>query len=414
MRHVSKGDTTTPQTPPEPRTGYIRAMAFSPNLAQTSPFPMNIEVDKAEGCYIWDTNGKQYLDLISGIAVTNIGHRHPHVIQAIKDQLDRYQHVIPFGEFSQAPQNKLADKLASLLPNSLNCSYFVNSGTEANEAALKLAKRATGRHEVVAMKRSYHGATHGSLSVTGNEIKKQQFRPFIPGTTFIDFNNLAELSQITERTAAVIIEIVQGDAGVRIPDREYLLALRKRCDEVGALLIADEIQTGFGRTGSWFAFEHFGIVPDILTIAKGFGGGMPIGAFITSQARMKLLTHDPMLGHITTFGGHPVCCAAALANIEVLEREDWIVKAEAKGAFLHSRLQHPKIKEVRQIGLMLAVELETEEQVVACIDALKDRGIIAFYFLSSRNAFRLAPPLCISQEDLSVASKEILSVIETL
>lgn len=385
--------------------------SFSPHLAQTSPHPMGIEVARAEGCYIWDTEGKKYLDLISGIAVTNIGHRHPHVIDCIKRQLDLYQHVIPYGEFSQAPQNKLADKLASLLPDALNCSYFVNSGTEANEAALKLAKRVTGRYEVVAMKKSYHGATHGSLSVTGNEIKKQQFRPFIPGTTFIGFNQLEDLQLITEKTAAVIVEIVQGDAGVQIANRAYWHAVRKRCDEVGALLIADEIQTGFGRTGKWFAFEHYDIVPDILTIAKGFGGGMPIGAFVSRKANMALLTHDPMLGHITTFGGHPVCCAAALANIEVLEKETWIQEAEQKGQKMAALLTSPGIKEVRQIGLMLAIELHSEEAVVKCIERLKDQGIIAFYFLSSRNAFRLAPPLCIDEETLETACKKIAECI---
>ena len=306
-------------------------MAFSPHLAQTSPFPLGIEIARADGCYIFDTDGKRYLDLISGIAVTNIGHRHPHVIERIKAQLDLYQHVIPFGEFSQAPQNKLADKLASLLPDQLNCSYFVNSGTEANEAALKLAKRATGRYEIVSMKKSYHGATHGSLSVSGNEIKKQQFRPFLPGTTFIDFNDISQLDRINEKTAAVIVEPIQGDAGVRIPDANYLAALRSKCDATGALLIFDEIQTGMGRTGKLFAFEHYNVIPDIITIAKAFGGGMPIGAFISSKERMYLLTHDPILGHITTFGGHPVCCAAALANLEVLtERETWLSEVDSK------------------------------------------------------------------------------------
>lgn len=361
---------------------------------------------------MWDKNGKRYLDLISGIAVTNIGHRHPHVIEAIKAQLDRYQHVIPFGEFPQDPQNRLADKLASLLPDSLNCSYFVNSGTEANEAALKLAKRVTGRHEVVAMKKSYHGATHGSLSVTGNEVKKQQFRPFVPGTTFIDFNNEAQLDRITAKTAAVIVEPIQGDAGVRIPSPSYLKALRARCDETGAQLIFDEIQTGMGRTGRFFAFERFGVVPDILTIAKAFGGGMPIGAFISNREKMAQLTHDPVLGHITTFGGHPVCCAAALANLEVLERESWISEVDEKGALFAQLLVHPEIKELRQIGLMMAVELEDEDKVNRVINALKERGIIGFYFLSCRNAFRLAPPLCITEEEVRWACDQIIAAIQ--
>lgn len=387
-------------------------MAFSKHLAQTSPYPIGIEIERAEGCYIWDKSGKRYLDLISGIAVNNIGHRHPHVIQAIKDQLDKYQHVIPYGEFSQDPQNQLADKLASLLPDALNCSYFVNSGTEANEAALKLAKRITGRHEIVAMKRGYHGATHGSLSITGNEIKKQQFRPMVPGTTFIEFNSFEELDAITTKTAAVFVEPVQGDAGVRIPAEGYLQALRARCTEVGAQLVFDEIQTAMGRAGRLFAFERFGVVPDILTIAKAFGGGMPIGAFISSQGHMDLLTHDPVLGHITTFGGHPVCCAAALANLEVLTKENWVAHADAKGQLFSTLLQSEAVVDIRQIGLMMAIELKSEAEVSRVISALIDRGILGFYFLSCRNAFRLAPPLCISEDEIRWACSEILSVIE--
>jgi acetylornithine/N-succinyldiaminopimelate aminotransferase len=388
---------------------------FSNHLAQTSPYPIGIEVDRAEGCYLWDKNGKRYLDLISGIAVNNIGHRHPHVVAAIKNQVDKYLHVIPYGEFSQDPQNQLADKLASLLPDQLNCSYFVNSGTESIEAALKLAKRVTGRHEIVAMKKSYHGATHGSLSVTGNEIKKQQFRPFVPGVSFIDFNDESAVDQITERTAAVLVEPIQGDAGVRIPNQSFLKALRDRCNETGAQLIFDEIQTGIGRTGTLFAFEQFDVIPDILCTAKAFGGGMPIGAFISSKAKMEMLTHDPVLGHITTFGGHPVCCAAALASLEVLtEKESWLSEVKAKGERIKNALVHKNIKEVRQFGLMLAVELSTEEQVVQVIDQLLERGIFGFYFLSCRNAFRLAPPLCITNEQIDWACEQILECIKGL
>lgn len=386
-------------------------MPFSPHLAQTSPYPIGIEVARAEGSYIYDTAGKKYLDLVSGIAVCNIGHRHPHVIAAIKAQLDLYQHVIPFGEFSQDPQNMLADKLAALLPAQLNCSYFVNSGTEANEAALKLAKRITGRHEVVAMIGSYHGATHGSLSVSGNEIKKQQFRPFVPGTTFIKFNDVEALNAITNRTAAVIVEPVMGDAGVRLPAEGYMSALRQRCNDTGTQLIFDEIQTGIGRTGTLYAFQRFGVVPDILTTAKAFGGGMPIGAFISSRENMNLLTHDPVLGHITTFGGHPVCCAAALASFEVLERENLISTVDEKGALFKSLLKHPEIIEVRQIGLMMAVELKSEAQVNAVISKLLKKGILGFYFLSCRNAFRLAPPLTITTEEIHWACKEIVEAL---
>lgn len=376
---------------------------------------MGIEVEKAEGCHIYDTQGKRYLDMISGIAVANIGHRHPHVIRAIKDQLDRYQHVIPFGEFPQGPQNKLADKLASLLPPSLNTAYFVNSGTEANEAALKLAKRVTGRFEVVAMRNSYHGATAGSLSVSGNETKKQRFRPLIPGTTFIEFNSFDQIDCITEMTAALIVEPVMGDAGVRIAKNDYLEALRKRCDETGTLLIFDEIQTGLGRTGTLYAFERYGVIPDILTTAKALGGGMPIGAFVSRKEYMDQLTHDPMLGHITTFGGHPVCCAAALANLEVLtEQEDWIASVDAKGARLSEGLRRKKVKEIRQIGLMLAVELQDAQSVETVINRLKEQGLISFYFLSTRNAFRLAPPLCISREQIEEAIVTITTVLDDL
>ena len=373
---------------------------------------MGIEVERAEGCYIWDKNGKKYLDLISGIAVSNIGHRHPHVINAITEQLDIYLHVIPFGEFSQDPQNQLADELASLLPESLNCSYFVNSGTEAVEASLKLAKRLTGRHEVVAMNKSYHGATHGSLSVTGNEVKKQQFRPFVPGTTFIDFNDTSQLERITEAHAAVILEPIQGDAGVRIPDKAYIQALRKRCTAVGAQLIFDEIQTGMGRTGTLFAFEQFDVVPDILCTAKAFGGGMPIGAFISSQENMELLTHDPVLGHITTFGGHPVCCVAALASLEVMTNENWIEKVKHKSQLFNELISHKSIVELRSIGFMFAVELASEEKVNEVINALLDRGIIGFYFLSCRDAFRLAPPLCITEDEIKWACDQINEVLE--
>lgn len=385
---------------------------FSQHLAQTSPYPIGIEVERAEGCYLWDKNGKKYLDLISGIAVNNVGHRNPHVVNAIKTQVDKYLHVIPYGEFSQDPQNKLADKLASLLPPQLNCAYFVNSGTEAIEASLKLAKRITGRHELVAMKRSYHGATHGSLSVTGNDIKKQQFRPLVPGTTFIEFNNIEALSAITDKTAAVVVEPIQGDAGVRVPSQAYLEAIRKRCDETGAQLIFDEIQTGIGRTGKLFAFEHFGVIPDILATAKALGGGMPMGAFISSKEKMHELTHSPVLGHITTFGGHPVSCAAALASLEVLtEQTNWIEEVKPKAALFAEKLKHPHIKELRQFGFMMALELDSEERVINVINALIERGIFSFYFLSCRNAFRLAPPLCITNEEIEWACEQIVDCI---
>src|SRR5690606_37615713 len=311
--------------------------------AQTSPFPVSIEVSHAEGSFIYDTDGKAYADMVSGLAVTNVGHRHPKVINAIKTQLDKYLHVMPYGEFIQSPQVELAKKLNTILPDGLDVSYFVNSGTEANEAALKLAKRYTGRRKIVSCLKSYHGSTHGSLSVSGNEKKKYAFRPLLPEVYFMRFNEIADLSIIDTDTACVIVETIQGDAGVRIPTRGYMKALRKKCDETGALLILDEIQAGFGRTGKLFGFEDYDIAPDILTIAKSMAGGMAMGAFISSAEIMKSLISDPILGHITTFGGHPVCCAAALGNIEALESENMVATCEAKGALLESCLSHPAI-----------------------------------------------------------------------
>lgn len=384
---------------------------FLTHVAQTSPHPLQLEVSHAEGSYIFDRSGKKYYDLISGIAVSNIGHCHPKVVEAVKHQAGQYMHVMAYGEFIQSPQNDLAAELTNLLPSSLNSSYFVNSGAEANEGALKLAKRVTGRTELIACNKSYHGSTHGALSVSGNEVKKNAYRPLLPDVKFIDFNNEEHLSQITTKTAGVIIEPIQGDAGVRIPSKNYLQQLRKRCSEVGAQLIFDEIQTGFGRTGKLFAFEHFGVVPDILTIAKAFGGGMPIGAFVSNKASMDLLTHNPMLGHITTFGGHPVNCAAALANLRVIQQEDLITGIEAKGALLEKHISHPNIKEIRRKGLMFAVEFESADTVQKIVLKCLEEGIITFWFLSCPESFRLAPPINMSDEDLIHTGKIIWQVI---
>lgn len=382
--------------------------------AQTTPFPVGVEVDRAEGSFIYGTSGKAYLDMVSGIAVTNIGHRHPKVVAAIKDQVDRYLHVMPYGEFIQKPQLELARKLDSILPDGLDVSYFVNSGTEANEAALKLAKRYTGRRKIVSCLKSYHGSTHGSLSVSGNEKKKYAFRPLLPEVYFMRFNEIADLEMIDEETAAVIVETVQGDAGVRIANLCYMQDLRKRCDEVGALLILDEIQAGFGRTGTFFAFEHYGIQPDILTIAKSMAGGMAMGAFISSAEIMKVLTSDPMLGHITTFGGHPVPCAAAVATIDVILEEKLLDTVEAKGKYLEEKLNHSAIKEIRRIGLMFAIEFESAELVYKIVDACLERGVITFYFLSCPESFRLAPPLNISYEEMDQAVEGILASINAV
>ena len=388
---------------------------FLQHVAQTSPFPLTIEVSHAEGSYIFDKNGKKYYDLISGIAVTNIGHRHPKVVKAIKDQVDKYLHVMAYGEFIQDAQNGLAIELAKLLPSSLNCTYFVNSGTEAIEGALKLAKRITGRTELISCHKSYHGSTHGSLSVSGNETKKYRYRPLLPDVKFIHFNRIEDLELITEKTAAVVVEPIQGDAGVRIGTQEFHEALRRKCDETGAQLIYDEIQTGIGRTGKMFAFEHYGVIPDILALAKGLGGGMPIGAFISSHEKMKLFTHDPILGHITTFGGHPVVCAAAWANLQAIQEENMLDKVEFKGKMLEETIAHPAIKEIRRRGLMLAIEFEDAEQVQKIVHKCLEKGIITFWFLSCPESFRLAPPINISDQDILEAGKLIhQSISESL
>ena len=385
---------------------------FLHHLAQTNHFPFLIPIEKAKGIYLFTPDGKRYTDLISGIAVSNLGHGHPKVIEAIKNQTDKHLHVMAYGEYIQSPSNLLAKKLSEVLPDNLNCSYFVNSGTEANEGALKLAKRYTGRTEIISFYKSYHGSTHGSLSISGNEKKKNAFRPLLPDIRFINFNNADDLRFISNKTACVIMETIQGDAGVRIPSKEFMKALRDRCTETGAVLILDEIQCGMGRTGSLFAFQQFNIVPDILTVAKAFGGGLPIGAFISSKEIMHSLTHSPMLGHITTFGGNPVCCASALATLEVLLDEKIIEGVEAKGKLFQSLLQHSKIKEVRRIGLMFAVDFDSEARVQKIIRYALDHGVICFWFLSHPNSFRIAPPLTINETEIRESCNIIIDAIE--
>ena len=388
---------------------------FLSNQGQTSPFPFLIEVESAEGIYIYDKSGKRYTDLISGVAVNNIGHRHPKVVEAIKNQVDRHLHVMVYGEFVQDSQVDLANKLKAVLPESLNCVYTVNSGTEANEAAIKLAKRVTGRMEIVSFRGSYHGSTNGSLSISGNEVKKKAFRPLIPEVRFIHLNNYEELNQISEKTAGVILETIQGDAGVRIPKDDYLDTLRKRCNEVGALLIFDEIQCGMGRTGKLFAFEHFNVIPDILTLGKALGGGMPIGALVSSTENLSLFTHNPMLGHITTFGGHPVVCAAAAATLNVLQSEINWVQVEKIGSYIEKELGSlPQIKEVRRKGLMFAFDMESAEIVNKVVEACLDKGIITFWFLSHPYSFRLSPPLTITMEETSQSVSIIKEIIQKI
>lgn len=386
--------------------------AFERHLAQTSPYPIALDVIGAEGCYIHTRDGKRYLDLVAGLAVNNTGHRHPKVVQAIKDQCDRYLHVIPYGEFVQEPQVRFAQRLTDILPEGLDSVYFVNSGTEANEAALKLAKRITGRTGLIACQKSYHGSTHGSLSITGNEAKKYRNRPLLPDVRFINFNEQADLALIDARTAAVIVEPIQGDAGVRVPSPEWIKALREQCSRVGAMLVFDEVQTGFGRTGTLFAFERFGVVPDILVLGKALGGGLPMGAFAASVDRMRLLTRDPVLGHITTFGGHPLPCVAGLAALDVLLEEQLAQRAQEMGASFKRSLTHRSIHEVRGEGLMLAVELGDADRVQRVVHRCLANGVLGFWFLSCPTAFRIAPPLTISTAEVDHACSVILSALE--
>lgn len=382
------------------------------HLAHTSAHPIGLDIVHAEGCWLTARDGKRYLDLVAGLAVANTGHRHPRVVQAIKDQCDRYLHVIPYGEFKQEPQQRFADRLTGLLPSGLDSVYFVNSGTEAIEAAVKLAKRVTGRTGLVGCRKSYHGSTHGSLSLTDNELKKYRNRPLLPAVRHITFNEPGELDRIDSDVAAVVVEPIQGDAGVRVPDQAWMQALRQRCTETGAMLVLDEVQTGFGRTGRLFAFEHFGVVPDILVLGKALGGGMPMGAFVASADHMQLLTHDPSLGHITTFGGHPIPCAAGLAALEVLMGEELPAKARRTGELFKHLLVHPHIHEVRGSGLMIAVDLVDPEQVQRVVHGCLDRGVLGFWFLSCPNAFRIAPPLTISDEEVHLACTTILGVLD--
>jgi acetylornithine/N-succinyldiaminopimelate aminotransferase len=385
---------------------------FLANNAQTTDFPLLLEFERAEGIYLYDTEGKPYIDLISGIGVSNLGHGNPKVIEAIKDQAEKYMHLMVYGEYVQTPQVRFAEKLISIFPPNLQSVYFTASGTEATEGALKLAKRYTCRPKIIAFQNSYHGSTHGALSVMGNEEYKQAYRPLLPGVSFIRFNEMADLDVITTQTACVILETIQGEAGIRVPDIAYMQALRAKCDTTGTLLILDEIQAAFGRTAKLFAFEHYGIVPDILLLAKALGGGMPVGAFAASHELMSALKDNPILGHITTFGGHPVCCAAGLAALEVLLEENLCDQAEEKGQLLRSLLIHPAIKEIRGKGLMLAAELESFDLNKKIIDRCIANGVIVDWFLHCSNSMRIAPPLIITEEEIRKACGIILEAVE--
>ena len=384
---------------------------FFNHVAQTSEAPLALEIEKAEGLYLYGSGGKRYLDLISGISVSNVGHRHPKVVQAIHDQLDKYMHLMVYGEYIQSPQAQFAKALADLLPENLRSVYFTNSGSEAIEGAMKLAKRFTGRTEIISFKNAYHGSTQGSLSIMGCEEFKNAFRPLLPDTKQIRYNNITDLELITNRTACVIVEMVQGEAGAIVPENDYLRKLREKCSSTGTLLVADEIQCGFGRTGTLFAFEQFGFVPDILCLAKAMGGGMPVGAFVSSGAVMQVLTNNPVLGHITTFGGHPVCCAAGLAALQVLLEEKLSEKVAEKEALFRSLLKHPQIRAVNGKGLLLSVVFDSYEQNKTIIDKCIEDGIITDWFLFNAHSMRIAPPLTITEEEIRTACAIILKNI---
>ncbi|RPD48810.1 aspartate aminotransferase family protein [Paracnuella aquatica] len=385
---------------------------FLQHVAQTSTAPLAIEVVKAEGSTLWDASSKTYIDLIGGISVANVGHRHPAVVEAIRRQTDAYLHVMVYGEFVQSPQVQYAHKLTKHLPASLNSVYFTNSGAEAVEGAMKLAKRATGRAEIVAFNYSYHGSTQGALSIIGDEYWRNAYRPLLPGVHHCHYNDFEMLQQIGPQTACVIAETVQAEAGVQAPSREWMQALRQRCTETGTLLVLDEIQAGFGRTGKLWGFEHFGIIPDILLLGKALGGGLPLGAFIADQRLMNHLANNPVLGHITTFGGHPLCCAAGLAAFEALLAENIVAPVAEKEALLRRRLVHPQIKALHLFGLWGAVEFEDFATCKKIIDAAIERGLITDWFLFASNCLRISPPLTITIAELERACAIILECID--
>ena len=384
---------------------------FKKHQAQTFPFPSCLEVESAKGSYIYDVNGKAYLDFIAGVSACSLGHSNPIITDAVKDQLDKYSHVMVYGEYIQSPQYKLAQLLANNLPQNLSTTYFVNSGAEAIEGAMKLAKRATGRPEIISCKDSYHGSTQGALSIMGNEEHKAKYRPLLPSCNQIIYNDVESLVNITKQTAAVVIEPIQGATGFITPTNNFLQKVREKCNETQTLLIFDEIQTCFGRLGTLFGFKKFNVIPDILCIAKGMGGGMPIGAFISSWKLMNLLTFKPKLGHITTFGGHPVNCSASLACLEHLLATDIMQEVEEKGQLFRLHLKHPKIKEIRGKGLMLSIEFDDEELAKKLVEQSLENGLILFYFLFTKTAIRITPPLTISKKEIEKGCYIILGIL---
>ncbi len=402
----------------------ILRQQFLEHIAQTSPSPLMIEIARAEGVFLYTPptdehpDGKRYFDLISGVSVSNVGHGHPDVIRAVQEQAARYMHTMVYGEMIEAPQVRYAARLVELLPPQLQSVYFVNSGTEAVEGALKLAKRATGRREILAFRNAYHGSTHGSLSVMSSPEGDEWRTPFEPLLSEVDwlaYNDFRDLDRITHRTACVLVEPVQGEGGVRLPKPGFLAALRKKCDETGTLLIFDEIQTGMGRTGTLFAFQQAAVIPDILCVAKAFGGGMPLGAFISSRETMSTLSHAPALGHITTFGGHPVCCAAGLAALEVIITENLLADVETKGALFEQLVgTHPAVIEVRRAGLLMAVELGDSAKMYRTMELFKERGILSDWFLFCDTAFRISPPLVITEAETRDCCNIIIECLDKI
>jgi acetylornithine/succinyldiaminopimelate/putrescine aminotransferase len=381
---------------------------FLKHVAQTSPSPLAFEIAKAEGCLLYDVNGKEYIDLIGGISVANVGHRHPKVVEAIKKQLDAYMHVMVYGEFIESPQVQYAKLITDHLPASLNSVYFTNSGAEAIEGSMKLAKRVTNRTQIIAFRNSYHGSTQGALSIIGDEYWRNAFRPLLPDVLHLEYNSLKSLDEISEKTACVIAETIQAEAGIIVPSKEWLQALRKKCTESGTLLLLDEIQAGFGRTGKLWGFENFEIIPDVLILGKALGGGMPLGAFIAEKKIMDAFTENPVLGHITTFGGHPVCCAAGVAAMRVLLGEKIMDSIKVKEELFTSLLIHKKIKAIRSFGLWMAVEFDSFETNKKIIDACIESGAMIDWYLFAANCLRISPPLTISKAQIIEASGKIL------
>ena len=398
--------------------GEILRKAFLRHVGQTSPSPMMIEVARAEGVFFYTPEGKRYYDLVSGVSVSNVGHANPAVVRAVQEQAGRYMHVMVYGEMVERPQTEYAERIASLLPDPLDSVYFVNSGAEAVEGALKLAKRATHRTEIISMRRAYHGSTHGAMALMGSpegEEWKSAFRPLMPDVRAIEFNSFDDLRCISERTACVIAEPVQGEGGVRIPAEGYLQALRRRCDETGTMLIFDEIQTAMGRTGTMFAMQKYGVTPDIVCLAKAFGGGMPLGAFVASHKVMNLLTENPVLGHITTFGGHPVCCAAGLAALEYIIDNRLAEQADEKGRLYEELLKgHPQVVEIRRSGLLMAVELGSSAKMYRMMELFASEGIMSDWFLFCDTAFRISPPLIISSDEIRDSAAIITRCLDRL